>query len=177
MAHVNDVLSKELHVKPLVKDQVVVFRLIESDKDDLAIADKSGKPRKRKPGYQLCGQKEIYDKVAGRTVTTSNKALERTIDTIHGPVKRVRPEPIRFTSEQPAIAVKYDEPEKYAYMMRMDENADNPFRDDKAPKIFYIVDAKKRVMKENEVREFKLEALNWVYKTATYTELKACAEK
>lgn len=177
MAHVNEVLSKELHVKPLVKDQVVVFRLLEADKDDLAITDKSGKPRKRTPGYQLCGKKRIYDVIAGKTVTIENESTEREIQTPMGPIKRFKPSPICFTSDKPAIAVRHDQPERYAFMMRMDENVDNPFRNPNAQKVFYVVDAKKRVMKDNELREFKLEALNWVYKTASYTELKACAEK
>lgn len=179
MAHVNQVLSKELHVKPLMKDQVAVYRLIDADKDDLSIADIKGTPRKRSPGYLIAGRKKIFDPIKGETVTIENTTTEKTIDTVLGPITKKRPEPIRFTSQKPAITVRHDQPETYAFMERLDENQDNPYRNTrgKVKPLFYRVDPRKKVMKENEVREFRLEALNWVYKEASYTELKACAEK
>lgn len=177
MAHVNEVLSQKLHVKPLEKDQVVVYRLIEADKDDLAITDIHGKPRKRTPGYMISGKKKIYDPVAGKTVVIENVAIERTMDTHLGPVTKRRPEPIMFTSDKPAITVRHDKPETYAFMERLDENLDNPFRNPKVRPVFYKVDPRKKALKENEVREFRLEAMQWVYKEASYTDLRACAEK
>lgn len=178
MAAVNEVLSKQLHVTPLQKNQVAIYKLIDSEKDDPAMTDLEGKPRKRTPGYTICGKKKIYDAVAGKTVEIENASTKQVIRTPFGEITKTRPEPIRFTSQKPAITVRHDEPEKYAFMERIYENADNPFRvGAKVKPVFYRVDPRKRVMKDNEIREFKLEAMNWVYKEADYTALKACAAK
>lgn len=178
MAAVNSVLSKQMHVEPLGRNQVAVYKLIEADKDDPAITDIKGKPRKRTPGYTLCGRKKIFDHVAGKSVEIENVSTNQTIKTPFGEITKTRPEPIRFTSQRPAITVKWDEPEKYAFMERVYENQDNPFRTgSKVKPVFYRVDPRKRVMEDNEVREFKLDALNWVYKEASYTDLRACAMK
>lgn len=177
MPHVNEVLSEKLHVKPLMKDQSVVYRLIDADKDDPSIVDLKGNSRKRTPGYMLSGRKKILDPITGKTVTIENVTTEKTIDTVLGPITKKRPEPIRFTSDKPAITVRHDKPETYAFMERMDENADNPFRNTRVKPVFYRVDPRRKVLKDNEVREFRLEAMSWVYKEATYTELRGCAEK
>lgn len=179
MAQVNEVLSKELRVKPLEKDQVAIYRLIDADKDNAAISDLKGRPRKRTPGYTIVGKKRIYDPIKKETVTIENITTEKIIDTVMGPIIKKRPEPVRFTSHQPAITVRHDQPELYAFMERIDENLDNPFRNPKGKvkPIFYRVDPRKKIRSENETREFRLEAMAWVYKEATYTELKACAVK
>lgn len=168
--------SLGLRVRALHKDEKVIFRLIESEKDDPSITDLHNKPRKRRPGYTLSGKKDILDPIAGRTVTIVNKSTKRTIKTALGEITSVKPEPIRFMSDKPAITIGHDEPEKYAYMMLMDENADNPLRNPKVAPVFEIVDNRKKVRKELEKEQFLLEALNWVMKEAKYNELISCAE-
>lgn len=176
MATVNEVLSPALRVKPLEKGQIAIYRLIEADKDDPAVEDIKGNPRKRTPGYTIAGRKKVFDPIAAKTVEIENKTTVVRTRTPLGDIEKSRPEPVRFTSQRPAIQVRHEDPELYAFLERINENADNPFRTGKVAPIFYRVDPRKKVMKENELRELKLSALNWVYKEASYTDLKVCAE-
>jgi hypothetical protein len=171
-------LSKEMQVAPLQKGQVAIYKLIESDLDDPTHEDLNGKKLKRSPGYTLCGQEEIYDRIAGQEVIISTKKRNRKIKTAVGEINvSDKAEPVRFTSSKPAIAVKDNQPDVYGYMERSNKNASNPFRDKSKKAIFYRVDAQRKARENNAKSEFRLDAMNWVLKEATHQELIACAEK
>ena len=175
---VNDKLSRQMRVPPLFKDQEVIYRLIQSTKDDPTRTDLKGKPLKCTQGYTMCGTKVIFDPIAGRKVTIeSGQAKEVKIKTPLGEFVTHKPKSIQFRSENPTVHVTYDQPELYAFMERVDENADNPFRNKKIKPRFERVDNRKKVLKEIEKSEFKLDAMNWVMKEAAYKDLISCAEK
>lgn len=156
----------------------MIYKLIDSDKDDITTVDINGNRRKRTPGFQIAGRKKIFDPFAKRTVEISNVVKKKTIKTPQGVIIKEDPEPIRFTSERSAITLKFEDNDTYEFLERIYENQDNPFRpaNAKVRPVFYRVDAKKKVMKENELRELRVDAMNWVYKEATLTDLKACAQ-
>jgi hypothetical protein len=158
-----------------MKDEVAVYKLIESDKDDLTISDEKGKPRKRRPGYTICGKKEIYDPIQARSVTIMNKVKTKKTKSVLGDIITTTPDPLRFLSDKPAIHVTHDSPETYAFIERLDENRDNPYRNKSVAPIF-CVDHRKKISKELEKDMFMLEAMNWVATEATYDQLKVCAE-
>lgn len=174
---VNEVLSKQMHVHPLEKGQIAVFKLIDADKNDLSRTDLSGRPLKRQKGWRYPGKSEVYDPFAGRTVTISNKKRATKTKTALGDIVTEMEEPVKFLCTKQAITVKHDEPELYSYLMRLDQNADNPHRNKRVKPVFYLVDPKKKVSKDIEKQQFMLAAMKWVMEEATYTDLKACAEK
>jgi hypothetical protein len=170
-----ETLSRELHVTPLRKGEIAVYKLIDADKDDPSIVDEKGKPRKRTPGYTHCGEKKIYDPIQQKTITIMNKTKKRKTKSSFGEIITETPEPVIFRSHSPSKQVRHDEPETYAFMERSPENASNPF----APpgkKKFYRVDNQKKISKDLELDMFLIEALNWV-KDAKLDELKVCAVK
>lgn len=171
-------LAKEMAVTPLMKGQVARYKLIESDEDDPNRTDMEGKFHlKKTPGYTMVGKKDIYDPINGRTVTILNKSITKRFKTPMGEMTSSRPESIKFMSDSPIVEVQWDEPEKYAFLERANENRDNPFRRVRGikPK-YYRIDSKKRLANDIEKADFEAAAIHWVWYEANYVDLKACAD-
>jgi hypothetical protein len=174
-------LSHQLGVRALKKNETVKYKLIESDKDDPSRTEvnehlqDTGRRMKKTPGYTMVGKKEIFDSIAGRTVTITNKVLRKNIKTPLGDVQSTRPESIKFLSDKPVVEVKWYEPEKYAFLERANENIDNPFRDPSVSAKYYRVDPRKKIEKEAEKDAFEFRAMKWVQEEATFEQLISCA--
>jgi hypothetical protein len=174
-------LSEIFGVLPLNKNEVVRYKLIESDKIDptrTEVVDRveTLKFLKKTPGYTMVGKKEIFDPILGKTVTIMNKSVRGEIKGPGGAVIRTsKPESVKFLSDKPVVTVRWTEPEKYAFMERADENIDNPLRDPNAPAKYYRIDPRKKIEKEEEKGAFEYRAIKWVMEAAKYDQLVLCA--
>jgi hypothetical protein len=174
-------LSDPFGVIPLIKGQVVKYKLVDSDKDDptrTEVVEKreTNKHLKQTPGHSIVGKKEIFDSISGQTITILNKGVRKKIKTPMGEIVTERPESIKFTSDKPIITVKWNEPEKYAFMERINENVDNPHRIPGSKAIFYRMDPQKKADKEAEKTAFEFTACKWVMEEAKFDTLVACAK-
>lgn len=170
--HVNKVLHKSLHVKPLGEGEIAKYRLKKTDQTDVTRTEESsGQKLKHQQVYSFVGRKRIYDPFNKKRVMIENVSSFKHIKLPDGQTKEEAIVARLLFDRTGEIVLTERDNEKYAFMERMDENESNEFRDPKVTAKFYRVDPKKQAMKELENDYVKVDALVWV-RDAKETELR-----
>lgn len=169
----NSVLSKGMHVKPLEKDEIAVYRLVKSNEVDTTRVDvNTGKPKMKAPGYSLCATKKIFDRFEKKIVIIGNVVNYRSEEMPDRSTKMI-PETKRIMFEPGKnVTVTHEQQATYEFLERCNENGDNIFRDPKVPVVFERVNVKKKELQKAEKNELLANAIQWV-SAADENELKA----
>lgn len=174
--YVNDVVNKQLAVRPLREGEVAYYKLLVADEFDRArVEEKTGKFQKNNPRRSLIGTRKIYDPIAKKQVTIQNVVSER-LETM--PDRTQKPVPVVERVKIPTggiISVTYDQIGTYQFMERHPDNRDNPFRDKSKAPTFYRVNPIKAAIKQIEKDYVLTDALVHV-READEIELKSIYE-
>lgn len=168
----NQVLSKEMQVKPLAEGEIAVYRLCASDEVDMSRQDEeTGKFRTKSPGYTLAKKYTVYDKVKAQKVLIGNVIGVEMIE-LEGrePYRKDKLGHVRFEMGK-NITITSMQNDTYQFMERVDANKDNPFRNPNKKAWFYRVNERKAAQDKNYRNMILTDALNWL-KTVDPTEMK-----
>lgn len=136
---VNKVLSKEMHVKPLAEGELATFELINANK----FTNKSSEDGRKLPTnpavFQITEMDVIYDPVKKTNVQIGNVTSETPIT--EGGKTRFDPVLKPVWIEDGFITLDHTQNDTYAYMMRINENINNKYRDPKRKATIRLVDA------------------------------------
>lgn len=161
----NQVLSKELHVKPLREGEVAVYKMCASDELDLSRQDEeTGKFRNKSPGYTLAKKYSVYDPKQGRRVIIGNvvgvqheEMLDKSLRTVETCAS------VRFELGK-NLTITHLSNDTFQFLERLDQNRDNPFRNPKKKAMFYRVSEKRQAQDKNYKSLVLTDALNWIAK-------------
>jgi hypothetical protein len=151
MNNINEILSDDLKIPPLVGDEKKEFRLA-----IFGTIDPITEQPVRKPGYTLAG----IDRIIDHGDNNNQKLIFNIVD--YEPIKMpggntvMQPKPgyLTFDGSGIIICTALDN-DKYFYLKRHNKNRDNPFRNRKKPIIFYEV---------NEERDIKISRNSFEYR-------------
>lgn len=173
----NAVLSKELYVKPLKENEVVVYKLCATDEIDYSRMEidpngnDTGRFRKKSPGWITSDRYTVYDPKLGRRVIIGNVvSLKQEIM----PDRSTKDIPVlgRVKFEMgKAVTLTSKDQNTYEFLERLDQNRDNPFRDKNKPAKFYRVDERRVAEDKNHKNLVLADALMWIG-SADQTEIK-----
>jgi hypothetical protein len=151
---INDILSKELRVEPLKPGEIAIFQL-----HSVGIYDPKFEGPVNMSGHRLVGMDLVYDPFD----------KENPMKYIYN-VKGVRPgDPkkgeakdalfhdwayVRF-GKSGRIILNHTQNNQYQYMMRMNKNSSNPFRNTQAEKVFFLVNEKAEAQKSEKLFRWK----------------------
>jgi hypothetical protein len=173
---INQLLSHELSVKPLPRGTSVTYKLITSDRVDKSRVDeKTGKPMPVMPKYRLAGRKTIYDPVKERSLIISNVNRFKPEYMPDGSMKQV-PVIKGVVFDKGVFTVTSEQQDTYAFMERISENRDNPFRDRKVKPLFYRVNNEVSVRKKMDEDYLLADAVLWA-KAMDLEEMKSINSK
>lgn len=157
---VNQVLSKELHVKPLKPGETALFKLLNAGKKELG-RDEITTPEL----YWLNAQEEVLDPIANQKIVIGcikgfTPQLENGRPKMDPSTGRplLIPQLDRPKFVEGFLMVNSDENDKYSFLMRSNKNKDNKFRKKSSKAIFELVDKKKFVMSELQMSDYRFNA-------------------
>lgn len=168
--YVNQVLSKQMYVRPLKEGQVAIYRLQGSGKLH---------PKTKKPinpsGLSLKGKTTILDRKTRRPVTIMNVTAYDPVEMPDGTLKMTPVIARVVWGNNGLLHIRPDQPELYAFLERHNANASNEFRDTSRRALFYRVN-KELEREEKFIKdELELEA-RLLVRDAGPAELKLMAE-
>lgn len=171
--YVNSVLSTQLQVPALKENEVAIYKLIDCDKiDPSRVEESSGKKLNYQPRWALLGSKRIFDPFKRKKIKILHVTGTKVIDMPDGTQREV-PEVKRVIFPHTGVLnVTSEFQETYAFMERISENRDNPWRSPSVTAVFYRVDKKRDLQRGLEDDYLLTDALNWV-REANEKELNA----
>lgn len=172
----NKIMSPQMRVKPLALGQTAVYKLVDTDREDLSkIIEGTNKHPTCNPGYHLRGEKRIFDPFSGKNIVIRNIVGEKALkDDKTGEIKYI-PDTEMIHFRRGTVIVTSDMPETYVFMERCNENRSNPYRKKGSPDVFYRVDREARAQERLVEDEMLADAMLWI-KSADHDELRAiCA--
>jgi hypothetical protein len=154
----NEVLSEGMKVPPLKEGEIKMFKLSNHGKIKVG-KDSKGNPIYNQRSQVLVGETAVYDRYDKRMKLIGNVVSSAKVEGKEGEETRFKlvTAPIYFPKNG-VIMVNHEKNDLYAYLMRMNENGSNPFRDKRKRAIFEVVDEQKKIKRQLVSDEIELEA-------------------
>lgn len=173
---VNEILSKELQVKPLVRGDVAIYKVIGAGQPMPNMQYEDGSPVLSTPRLSMVGESTIIDPFdptkPNKTIT--NAARTKPIRTADGLVRQEEIlQQVKFDSSG-FLFVKYEDMHLYYFLERCNENSDNPYRRKNTKPLFERVKSNKKAIKDLDAKTEAYEALAMIMEGAI-DELKTIA--
>lgn len=167
----NDRLSEQLQVKPLAPGEEVEFVLLNAHKKE------KGREEPSTPDYWAHVERQtIYDPGANRQVIIENIVGWDPVVTPSGEIT-YKPKVEKPVFIRGVCKVRWDEPDKYVYMMRSNGNKDNPFRKGKKRAVFKINNKKREITEQLETIDLAWTAEKLIREQLDWTGRRALIEK
>jgi hypothetical protein len=176
----NKVLSKSMHVRPLAKDEVVIYQLIESTKlSPNAVDDETGEKKMNSPKWKSARQTMVRDFETGESVVIGCVVGQKPVTIKEGPNRG------QIFNEDVLSVLKFDNGGflklsasdfgMYQYAERHSANESNPFRDASKQAKYFRLDPKRKAVGDSQNLTMKGDALAWIG-TCDHIEIKAINE-
>jgi len=173
---VNEILSKELQVKPLVRGDMAIYKVLGAGEPMSHMHYDDGSPVLSSPRFSMKGESTISDPFDGNkpNKTITNAARTRPIKMPDGSTHQEEViERVKFDNAGFKF-VKFDDMQTYFFLERCNENKDNPYRNRSRKAMFERVRANKKAVKDLDSKLLDYEALAMVME-GTIDELKLMA--
>ena len=161
---VNEILSKELQVKPLERGDVAIYRIIGAGQPVPYMQYADGSPVLAAPKVSIAGESVIVDpfdaQKPNKTITNATRTTPVRLP--DGTIKQEEiVENVSF-GDGGYKFVKFEQMQTYYYLERCNENRDNPYRDTGRKAIFERVQAAKKAKKDLDEKYVEYEAMSMV---------------
>lgn len=153
----NKVLHKSMHVDPIKEGEIKIFKLLATE-TQIVGANKEGKPVKNHPAQSLNGYSTVFDRYKGQPIVIGNVTSMTTIEQPDGSDRFKYVCDDVFFDRKGRIQLNSDKNNQWFYMMRINENKSNPFRDKTKRPVFYLVDKAEKARLELHDETLSLDA-------------------
>ena len=161
---VNEILSKELQVKPLTRGEVAVYKVLGAGEEIPNMVYDDGTHVRTSPRLGMVGESTIIDPFdQQRPNKTITHALStRPLRLPDGTIQQEEViERINF-NDSGFLTIGFERMPTYYFLERCNENIDNPHRDLRRPALFGRVQANQRARKDLDIKYEEYEALSMV---------------
>lgn len=152
MQSINDILSDELKVTPLREGEQVEFRLILFGKYNPQLKGPNAPALRGLAGR--CDINDPFDKARPIKQIVNIESLQPVVLPGQQQSFNIVTAPIMFPASGGIICTHLDN-NKYMYLKRHNKNIDNPYRNKRKEAVFFEVDEKKDLKKQNALFEYK----------------------
>lgn len=141
----NEVLSQQMHVKPLKEGEIAVFKLIGAGE-----IDPTTKRPRTKSFYNIQGEEDVFDRFAKKIVRIAN-VVGYTPISKDGETKYIPRSEDIIVDYTNTFQCTHQNQETYQFLMRSNKNAKNPYADPNVEKTFYLANSNTVARETNDL--------------------------